>query len=512
MTSQETPGLRLWPLPALLLAASLGYAAAWRWRNDATIAVLAGITLLLLLGLLVWIWRFSRLRDRARWLGVLALGSLLAIGAAFVRIRGYTGATIPILSLRWLDAAAPELSPGVEGGPVQLTPGPFDSPEFLGPGRRPRFPAPELARDWQNNPPRELWRRPLGEGFSSFAVVGDVAFTQTQQGDLECVVCLDWRSGATRWLHADTVRFASSLGGNGPRATPTVSDGRVYALGATGRLHCLDASTGQRLWSQDLPAVLGAQAPDWGYSGSPLVVGERVIVSAGAPAGHSLVAFDRLTGAQVWGGGDDRAAYSSPMLARLAGEQVILIGTKQGLSAHDPDDGTLRWEIPRGRGENVSQPIVFDDDLVFHSKGYGGGSGLWRIMAETGQPRVEKVWSTRRLMKTKFHNPVLYEGHLFGLSDGTSLECIDPRTGTQTWRERGDLGHGQLIGTGSLLLILAEQGELVLVEANPERYVELARVPLFDARTWNPPVLIGRHLLARNDLEAVCLELPVQNP
>ncbi len=507
-----TPRLRLWPLPALLLTACLGSAAALRWQNDGTVAVLAAITLFLLLGLLVWVWSFSRLRGRKRWWGVLCVLLCLASVAALVRIRGYTGATVPIFSLRWLSEASPELELDSQALPVQLVPTLWDTPEFLGPGRRPRFQTPELARDWNATPPRELWRRPLGEGFSSFSVVGEVAFTQTQQGALECVVCLDWRTGETRWVSADTVRFASSLGGNGPRATPTVHDGRVYALGATGRLHCLDASDGKRLWSQDLPVAFAADAPDWGYSGSPLIVAERVVVSAGGSDGRSLVAFELLTGQLAWGGGHERAAYASPMLAQLAGEQVILCVDNQGLSAHDPESGRVRWQIPRGRGDNVTQPIVFGADRVFHSKGYGGGSGLWTIVAGPGQPDVETVWTNRRLMKTKFHNPVLHAGYLFGLSDGNSLECIDPLAGTRAWRERCDFGHGQLIGTGSLLLVLSEQGELVLVEANPERYVELARLPLFSSRTWNPPVLIGRHLLARNDIEAVCLELPVRKP
>ncbi len=504
------PGVRWWPLPALLVVLVGGIFASLRWGGGDLAGPLAVLTVFLVfVGLVIWLLFLSRLSRGGKRGGCVGILVFLALAASMFQVKGYTGSVVPIIGLRWLDDTAADLT--ASEGAVELVPSPYDSPSFPGPDGQPRFNAPVLQEGWSSTPPKELWRRPLGEGFSSFAVIGDFAFTQSQRGDEECVVCLHWPTGETRWVHADSVYFQSSFGGNGPRATPTVAEGRVYTLGATGLLRCLDARNGALLWGHDLVADFSGEPPQWGYSGSPLVIDGRVIVSSGDSDGRSLLAFDAVSGEPVWQAGTRRAAYASPVHAVVSGLPVILVVDGEGIAAHDPEDGTLRWSVNRGRGENVSQPLVFDGESVFHSKGYGGGAGLWKVSvgADSGAS-VAPVWKSRRVMKSKFCNPVMYEQHLYGISDGVAMECIDPRTGESRWRERGPFGHGQLIGTGAHLLVMTEQGELLLVAADPSGYRELARHRVFDARTWNPPVLIGKHLLARNDLEAVCLELPAQ--
>lgn len=504
--TRGAPSARIWPLFVILAGCALGVWGFARRSGDyagISIALTAIATLLAILG---WLFAFSRLEGRRRLNVLAALLTVAICAAALVRIRGYTGDTVPILTLRWWQGSTELVSTDER---VELERSPHDVVEFLGPGRRPEYAPVALARDWTKSRPTIRWRKRLGEGFSSFAVVGEHAFTQTQLDNEECVVCLHWPSGEVRWIHRTEVRFQSSLGGNGPRATPTFHDGRLYTLGATGVLSCIDAADGSGIWSVDLVERCGGRVPQWGYAGSPLVVDDLVVVSAGGPNGWSAVAFQRSSGEVRWHAGDEAAAYASPMLATLAGRRVILIAERPSLTAYDPKDGRILWSTPLGSGENVSQPVVLGADLVLYTKGYGTGAHLWRLTpSHGGTLSGETVWRSRRVLKTKFTQPILFEGHLYDVSDGMAMECVDPMTGEQLWRQRGGFGHGQTLRTGDLILSMSEQGELYLVEASPEGYRELGRFRIFAARTWNPPVLIGHTLLVRNDVEAVCVDLP----
>jgi outer membrane protein assembly factor BamB len=501
------PPARTWPLALLLFLAAGGLWASRVWGLGYVAPLYVGISILLLLSLLVWLFAFSRLQGRRRLVGLVSILGVSGLLMSVLRIRGYTGDLVPIFEL-WFQRRAPvELD--VTGEEVRLVPSAHDSPEFLGPGRRPEFPVVPLLRDWKARAPKVRWRMPVGEGFSSFAAVGEYAFTQMQLGDDESVVCFHWPTGNVPWAHRDRVRLDNDMG-HGPRATPTVHDGRVYSLGGTGLFNCLDAATGKRLWSHDLVGRFDGRQPPWGYAGSPLIVDGLVVVSSGAAARSSLLAFDRVTGELRWRAGDRETAYASPVLAEVAGERVILQAERPGLTAYRAADGEELWHASLGGGENCSQPVVLDGNLVFYSKEYGQGSHLWRL-AKTADGRLagETVWQSRRVMKTKFTQPVHYEGRFYGISAGMGFECLDPRTGQVAWFERGGFGHGQSLRTGDLILSVTEQGELLLIEANPDRYVELGRHRLFTSRTWNQPVLIGTTLLARNDLEAVCVDLPV---
>ena len=272
-----------------------------------------------------------------------------------------------------------------------------DWPQFLGPGRNSVVQQPRLARDWNAQAPQLLWLKPVGPGWSGFAAVGNHAITQEQRGDNEAVVCYDLFSGAPLWSYSYPAHFQSPLGGEGPRATPTVAGRRVYALGSTGMLNCLDLENGKLRWSKDILRDNDARVNEWGMSGSPLVVDDLVVVSAGGRNDRSLVAYRAATGDFVWGAGTDGAGYSSPCLVKLAGLAQILIFNSGGVSAHDPATGANLWKYHWPGGHpHVSMPIVIPGDRLLVSSGYGVGSELLQIQRDAG-------WSVQRQPNLEIH-------------------------------------------------------------------------------------------------------------
>ena len=318
------------------------------------------------------------------------------------------------------------------------------------------------------------------------------------------------------------------LAGVGPRATPTIDEGMVYTLGATGRLFCLDGATGSVVWKKDLRKETGVTEEDdlrdlpYGRANSPLVVGDLLIVPAGGPESQkcvSLVAYHKKTGARVWQGGRRQISYSSPVLATLAGVEQILIVNEDYVSGHDVQSGHTLWEHPwpgsSSSKANVSQAVPVSigntpPDRVFLSKGYGTGAALIRILPDgDGTLTTEELWNNSRVMRTKFTNVAVRDGYVYGLSDGI-LECVELETGQRKWKG-GRYGHGQILRVGQLLLVLAESGELLLVEASPDRdHSVLGRFQALEGMTWNNLALYGHYLLVRNAREAACYELALE--
>ncbi len=400
----------------------------------------------------------------------------------------------------------------------------FDYPQFLGPWRMAIAGEMVLARDWEANPPREIWRRNLGAGWGGFAVVGDFAVTQEQCGNYECVSCYRIADGTLAWRHRDLARFVSPLkAGDGPRATPTVSDGRVYSVGATGILNCLDGTNGKVVWTVDILEGNGSQNIQHGVAGSPLVYDDFVVVSPTGKNGPALVAYDRETGERRWQAGSDQASYSSPMIAEIQEVKQVLLFTSKSIAGHDAVTGKELWSFPWENSEhiNASQPIpnAGSGGQVFISTGYGKGAALLQVSrGNDGAWSVDSLWQ-RNTMKTKFTTPVTLWGYVYGLDDGV-LECIDLKDGKRVWKD-GRFGHGQLLicwGKGQndplreLLVVQAEDGSVHLVRATHAGLRELGSVPGLASKTWNTPALAGRFLLIRNDREAVCYEVPLEEP
>jgi outer membrane protein assembly factor BamB len=482
-------------------------------RNLCSIAAVA--LTLLLLGL--WFLFLSSFSWQTRLVGILVLVGLGVLLPFTVRRQGsFTGSGLPSFVWVWTadaDADLPELEVSHGRAAIDLmTTTPYDFPQFLGPQRRGVVEGVRLARDWSLHPPHRRWKRSIGLGWSGFAVVGTHAVTQEQRKDLELVVCYDVLTGEPEWIHANRTRFRESEGGDGPRATPTIVGGRVYALGPTGILDCLEGATGKVIWSHNVLTEHHGGNPQYGKTSSPLVLDDLVVVSCAAEGGPTLVAYHK-DGKPAWQAGTDRCSYSSPALATLAGKPQILMVNGTSVTGHDPADGRILWEYPwPGTFPKCSQPVALKGDRVFISAGYNAGCALLQIQTESGGKwAVEEVWRNQS-MKTEFTNVVERDGYLYGLDDGI-LACVDPATGRRKWKDRGgSYGYGQILLAGNLLLVQTQAGPVALVEATPARFHELGKLDALDGKTWNNPALAGKYLLVRNDQEAACYELPLEQP
>ncbi len=480
------------------------------------------------LAVVIWLLWFLLASGQAWWkrLGLIAV--LVALGYGFdtfYRFEDVSGNFIPSFVSR--SAEAPDrlldrLRTAAGGGVDLQTTTAEDFPQFLGPGRDLKVDRVRLARDWETTAPAPVWRQGIGAGWSGFSVVNGYALTMEQRGEEELVTCYDAATGEVRWTHSTTARYEVAIAGTGPRATPTVHEGIVYTQGATGILVALDGATGEVVWQKDLLAEYG-MSPEkeavelpYGRSGSPLITGDLVIVPGGGPAGRppvSLVAFDKRTGEKVWEGGDQQISCSSPAYAVLEGVPQILIVNESSASGHAAATGKVLWRHEReGRSNanaNVSQAVAIPPNRVFLSKGYALGAELIELVPRgDGTFDTETVWQDSRVMRTKLTNVAIKDGYVYGLSDGI-LECIELATGERRWKG-GRYKHGQILLVGDLLLVLAESGEMFLVEATPNaKNNVLGRFQAIEGKTWNNFALYGSKLLVRNGEEAACYEMPL---
>jgi len=486
-----------------LLIVGLVPTAELQVRN--IILVVIGLSTLFLL--ILW-WMFA---SRSSWrlrLGIFAI--LLVLAGSFAsafRFRGVTGDFLPILEARWSRPAASAFEKGVDNPALDHS-GRADFPQYLGPDRNAVIADDtELARDWEKEPPQVLWRQPIGPAWSGFAIMGNRAVTFEQRGDSEVVVCLDILTGKLLWEHADTARFASSLGDVGPRSTPTISGGRVFTFGATGITNCLDLATGRLIWQRAMSKDAPKGRPEWGYACSPLILDDKVIVSGGQSHEKSVFAYHVTDGGLAWRNGSQPAEYASPAFLTLAGVPQIVSFNMIFITAHDPATGKILWEYPWGRRQPCcAQPVPVGPNRVVFSSGYGVGCELLEIQRDAaGKLSVQPIWKTLNL-KAKMAAFVHRDGYLYGLDDGT-LTCIDLRDGSRKWKA-GRYGHGQLLFVGDVLLVTAESGEIVLLAPTPDAPNELTRFRVFNAKTWNPPALSGDLLLMRTDQEVACIRLP----
>ncbi len=430
------------------------------------------------------------------------------------QVEGFMGDGRPIITWKWewateTDWTKPSPAPAKEIDVVETS---FDSPAFRGRDRNGIY-AVDLSSDW-TEPPRLRWKRSVGPGWSSFAVVGDLCVTHEQRGAFESVVGYDLRSGDQRWVHHDSTRFHEVTGGPGPRATPAIHAGRVYALGATGLLNCLDAATGKPIWQANVLEDSGSANCLFGVVGSPLIHGDKVVVSPGGPKG-ALAAYDQETGERIWAGGSAHGSYSSPHAANWTLPQILSFNAA-GLTAHSAESGAVLWDLgwvsnPEERN-NVCQPVPIprssadSPERVFIASGYGQGCGLFDVVRSGNEFTVVEVWRSRSL-GPKFSSVIQRAGFVYGI-DGKILTCVDLADGRRRWK-RGRYGYGQLLSAGGHLIVQCESGEVALVEASPDRFRELGRFTALDDRTWNQPVLRENLLLVRNDREAACYELPL---
>jgi outer membrane protein assembly factor BamB len=381
-------------------------------------------------------------------------------------------------------------------------------PGFRGADRDGTYREP-VRLEWEGLVP--MWKKPIGGGRASFAVAGGRAFTIEQRQREEVVVAYDVMTGRELWTSAWRERFNSPFrgimgGGEGPRATPTFADGLVYALGGRGEFRCLDAATGKVVWRTNILQDAGAKNLTWGMAASPLVAGDAVIVLPGGPKGRSVAAYDRKTGKPLWTALDDKTAYASPMQITIGGVPQFLIVSATRLVGLSQDTRAVLWEFPWKTDHDASaaQPIVIGDNRVFYSSGYGTGAVVLELTKAGDQFSVREVWRNIR-MKNRQSSSVLHDGFIYGLDEGI-LACIDAATGVLKWKG-GRYGHGQLLLADDHLVVITEEGELVLVAATPDKLQERARVPALDGETWNVPALADGILLVRNTKQMASFDL-----
>jgi outer membrane protein assembly factor BamB len=470
--------------------------------------------------LTVWtLWMFLVKTTGFSWyrLGSLAVVALAWGWFTLVRIDGLDAELQATVRWRWEPSAeelflaekasaadAPE-SPAADWTP-SLTPN--DWTAFRGPNRDGVIRGVTIATDWDDAPPKPVWRQRVGPAWSSMIVLGDRLFTQEQRGQQETVVCYDALTGKELWVHTDTARFWETVSGAGPRATPTYADGRIYTLGGTGILNCLDAATGKKHWSRDIAADAAAKPPMWGYSGSPLVVDGLVVAFAGGESDKSLLAYRTDSGELAWTAPAGPGSYSSPQLATIAGKPQCLFLSDRGLTAVDPATGTVLWMggVAMPGAPRCVQPHIVGATQLVAGTLEGPGVAMIDVIQEASTWKVAPRWATKD-MKPEFPDFVVHQGYVYGFDTGIFC-CINLATGKRSWRG-GRYGRGQvvLLADQSVLLVLSETGEAVLLAANPRQHEELGRFQALDGKTWNHPIIAHGRLYARNAEEMACYEL-----
>ena len=376
-----------------------------------------------------------------------------------------------------------------------------------------------LLKTWPPGGPQTLWRSQAGEGFSAISVDGGRAFTMFARDGAEYVIGLDAETGKEIWKFESDEIFEDHQGGHGPRSTPAIDDGRVFAVSARGRLTALNAESGRLLWECDLKERFGGKTPRWGFCASPLVEGDLLLVETGGPgrkswanplaksgAGQTIAAFDKGTGDLVWTAAAGKSAYSSPISISAGGVRQIVFFTAMGLASVSPADGRVYWTYPwdTSYDVNAATPIFVPPDRIFISSGYDKGASMVKVNGVDGGLEVQEVWSGR-VMKNQFSSSVLHEDHLYGF-DNAILKCIDAASGAQRWRHRG-FGKGTLIVADGHLIILGESGRLALARATPEGFVEKASAQVLSGKCWTMPALVKGRLYLRNEEEIICLDL-----
>lgn len=433
-----------------------------------------------------------------------------------VRQDGVWGDFHASRSWRWQPTAediflANEISSSAEtpSGATALPLGTPEWPGFRGPNRDGTLPGIKLLADWQTHPPKQLWQTKLGPGWSSFAVAGKRLFTMDQRGENEAVVCLESDTGRQLWVYQYPSRFWESMGGAGPRATPTIADESLFTLGGDGILHRVDPLTGKMIWRRDLKSDANREPPTWGFSSSPLVVDGSVIVHAGGADDKGVFAYDVETGEPMWTAPSGDHSYSSPQLLTIGDQTYIGMATNHGLSLLRPSDGQVEFEHPAvSMTYRTLQPLVVQPTSVLLASGMGEGTRRIDLSVAGDTLTGQEAWVSLD-MESDFNDFVAHDGQLYGF-DRNIFSCIDLNTGQRRWK-KGRYGNGQvlLLPDANQLLVTTESGELVLLNATPEKLDELARIRVLNGKTWNHAALVGNRLYLRNAEQAACLELPL---
>jgi outer membrane protein assembly factor BamB len=517
---------RLWIPAAIVLLFVGANVVAWRlmpedfariWRVSITQVSTMAVVLLLAL----WFFLLSGIRPKVRLAALVLLIAVAGASAGAIRRMHFTGDVVPYFEYRWSPSQDDLLdqfqaSKSAAKADASIAAAPDDWPQYRGKDRDGVVHGPKIAPDWKTSQPKQLWKRPVGAGYASCSIVGDYLVTIEQRRGDEVVVCYDARDGAERWTHRYPALFDEQMGGPGPRATPTIVDGEVYSLGATGVLCRLDLATGKPAWSVNILEKNKSKNLEWAMSASPLVDDERVVVSPGSQGGSAdsrlLLAFHRKDGASAWAQGEGQAGYSSPMFGEFDGAKQILLFTGDSMRGFDGKSGKQLWTTPFPVMNNitVAQPIVRPESRIFLTAGYGGGASMLQLQKDKDAWTPKVLWHEQSL-RCRFTSPVYYDGHFYGSDEGI-LVCISEKTGERKWKG-GRVGNGELLLIEDRLLVLTESGDLLLAQASPTGFKELGRFHALDGpKTWNVPAVARGIAYVRNHLEMAAFDLRPAKP
>jgi outer membrane protein assembly factor BamB len=425
--------------------------------------------------------------------------------AALEQHRQQQAAQAPVATAAPVAEASPGASPSPGAAAPTASTGRNYWTTFRGPKRDGNYEAAPVLTSWPSGGLSPIWKQPVGLGFASFAVADGRAFTIEQRRGQEVVAAYDIGTGREIWKQGWNAQYSDSTG-DGPRSTPTWDQGRLYALGATGELRCIDANTGSVIWGKNILTDNQAENLQWAMAASPLIVDDKVIVLPGGTSGKSVVAYNKMTGAPVWKVLNDRQAYVSPMLVELAGRRQIVVVSASRVVGLAPENGALLWNYPwdTDMGINVSQPVMVDRSRFFISSGYGKGAALVEVKGSGSTFTATTIWENIN-MKNKFNSSVLHNGYVYGLDEGI-LTCLDVNTGERKWKG-GRYGYGQVILASGHLILTSDSGDLALVKATPDQYTEVARFSALQGQTWNYPAIADGRLLVRNANEMAAYDI-----
>jgi outer membrane protein assembly factor BamB len=465
------------------------------WYKSRTLLIAVCVVVVLVIGLVV-VMKVVRNRSKEAHYDELE---------AHRRQQAAEAPALPAATTAPVAQASPGASPGQTPAPVTTAKNYWTN--FRGPKRDGNYQEKPVLTSWPATGLTALWKQPVGLGYSSFSVADGRAYTIEQRRGKEMVAAYDLNTGRELWTQGWNAEYdASDDTGDGPRSTPTWDQGRLYALGATGELRCLDANTGAVIWGKNILSDNQASNLQWAMAASPLIVDDKVIVLPGGGNNKSVVAYNKLSGAPVWKALSDQQAYVSPMLVELAGRRQIISVSSSRVVGLAPESGALLWSYTwdTSTGINVSQPIVIDNNHFFISSGYAKGAALVEVKSGGQSYTATTVWENVN-MKNKFNSSVFYNGYIYGLDEGI-LTCLDAKTGERKWKD-GRYGYGQVLVASGNLIITSDSGDLALVKASPDGYTEVGRFSALQGKTWNYPAIADGRLLVRNANEMAAYDI-----
>lgn len=470
---------------------------------------LLGSTLLFLVPGMVLVFLFTAALPWSVRRGLAALYLIGCVGTfASMQVHGVGEDFTTYTTWRWEGGTQAGIKAGSVSGtatlPAQVTEA--DWPSFRGAARNGVAAGVQFSTDWGAGP-KEVWRRAVGPGHSSLCLVGDLLFTQEQSGEDELVTCYSALTGAPIWVNSTNYHHNDVQGGEGPRATPTYANGRLYTQSAGALFQCLDAATGKVIWKQELSTKENPDPPIWGYASSPLVVGDLVVQHSTGAGRRDMAAFNAATGEVVWSAAKDFSGYSSPQRITVDGQPQVLMLDSAGVQSVDPGSGAPLWHYDWSKEmlERCVQPLqVEQDGIVLGTTDLG--TRMLRVKKSEAGWEVQHVWDNPK-HRPYFYDNVYHKGFIYGF-DGNRLCCLDASTGETKWAGTRYGGQVLLLPAMDMLLVISEKGKVALVKADPAGFTEVAQFGALEGRTWNHPAIAHGRLYVRNSEEMACFELP----